>query len=98
MLKAYDILPLSVLGHTCKVDLSRFAILRGGVLHISRPQLEVWVPLSSLPYSAHATATSMSIMEDRLIRDTMTAKDYISCVFIPCNLPLNMSKYGLRPP
>ena len=59
MLKAYDILPLSVLGCTRKVDLSRFATLRGGV-HISRPQLEkVWVPLSSLPYSARATATSM---------------------------------------
>ena len=58
LLKAY-IGPLSALCHTRRVNLSRFATLRGGILCIRRPHLEVWIPLSSLPYSARATATSM---------------------------------------
>ena len=67
VLKAYDIAPLGALAQTRKVDLRSFATLRDGFLYVTRPKLEkVWVPLSSLPSSARATASAMLTFLEKL--------------------------------
>ena len=45
---------------TKKLDLRRFATNRNGILYVRRPMLQrLWIPTSSLPFSAHPTATTM---------------------------------------
>jgi hypothetical protein len=60
LFKAYDILPLSRLKATRKIDLKRFATIRNGVLYIRRPAFQrIWIPTTALPNSARASAYSM---------------------------------------
>ena len=67
VLKAYDIVPFSALAQTRKVNLCPFATLKDGVLYVQRPKLEkVWVPMSSLPASARATAAAMLTFLEKL--------------------------------
>lgn len=137
VLKAYDVLPLSALARTRRVDLRSFATIHHGFLYVTRPVLEkIWVPMGSLTASARATASAMlsfleslkagrnSLMattraadiivnqfkhdliemgvvksakhfqtaeKDDCIRDAMTADEYVSRVFVPQNLPSEMS-------
>ena len=133
VLKAYDVVPLSALARTQRVDLRSLATIRDGFLYVTRPKLEIWTPIGSLKATARATASAMltflkmlkagrdSLMattkaadiivnqfihdlgvvtsakqlqttgEDACIRDTMTADDYVSRVFVPQNLPSEMS-------
>jgi hypothetical protein len=137
VLKAYDVVPLSALAKTRRVDLRSLATVRDGFLYVSRPKLEkIWIPMGSLTASARATASAMltflemlkagrdslmattraadiivnqflhdliemgvltsakqlkSIGEDACIEDTMSAEEYVSRVFVPKNLPSEMS-------
>ena len=137
VLKAYDIVPLSALARTRRVDLRSLATVRDGFLYVNRPKLEkIWIPMGSLTATARATASAMLTFlemlkagrdsltastraadiivnqfihdliemdvvtskkqlqttgEDTCIRDTMTANEYVSRVFVPQNLPSEMS-------
>ena len=138
VLKAYDVVPLSALARTRRVDLRSIATIHDGFLYVKRPVLEkIWVPMGSLTASARATASAMlsfleslkagrnSLMattraadvivnqfkhdliemgvvksakhfqtaekDDDCIRDVMTADEYVSHVFVPQNLPSEMS-------
>ena len=60
LLHAYDLVPLSALESTKRLDLSKFAELRGGLLYVPTPKFEkVWVSMRHLPSSAKAIAASM---------------------------------------
>lgn len=60
MLKSYDIVPLSTLHFTRKIDLRRFATTRNSILYIRKPTLQrLYIPTPSLPFSARATVKSM---------------------------------------
>ena len=60
LLRAYDVVPLTVLSCSRRIDLHHFAKVKSGVLYIPRPTIEkVRVPLGSLSSSAHATARQM---------------------------------------
>ena len=58
--RAYNILSLSTLRLTRKINLRPFATTRNGILYVRRPALQrLWIPMRSLPSSARATATAM---------------------------------------
>ena len=61
MLRAYDLVPVTALQSTKRLDLRRFAELRSGVLYVPKPAFQtVWVPFGrNLPSSARATASTM---------------------------------------
>ena len=60
VLKAYDVVLLSALARTRRVDLHSIASIHDGFLYVIRPVLEkIWVPMGSLPALAHATASAM---------------------------------------
>ena len=137
VLKAYDVVPISALAKTRRIDLRSIATIHDGFLYVTRPVLEkIWVPMGSLTASARATASAMlsfleslkagrnSLMattraadiivnqfkhdliemgmvksaknfqtaeKDDCIKDVMTADEYVSHVFVPQNLPSEMS-------
>lgn len=67
LFQAYDILPLSKLKRTHKVDLRQFATIRNGVLYIRRPAFQkILIPKWSLPNAARATAYSMISFLEKL--------------------------------
>ena len=67
LLRAYELVPMSVLGSTKRLDLRKFAELRDGLLYVPTPKFEkVWVPIRSLPTSAKAIATSMIAFLNKL--------------------------------
>ena len=60
VLKAYDIAVFSRLQVTRKIDLCRFTRTINGILYVRRPVLQqLWIPTSSLPSLARATAVTV---------------------------------------
>ena len=60
VLKAYDVVPISALAKTRRIDLRSIATIHDGFLYVTRPVLEkIWVPMGSLTASARATASAM---------------------------------------
>ena len=60
LLEEYDVVPLGNLRNKRRIDLSPYASIKDGYLYISHRCVErIWVPLTSLPKSACATAKQM---------------------------------------
>ena len=69
VLRGYELVPLSMLESTKRLDLRKFAEISGEVLYIPRPKFKrVWVPLTRtmLSGSARATAIAMLMFLDKL--------------------------------
>lgn len=69
LLRAYELVPLSVLQCTKRLDLRKFAETREGLLYLPRPKFQkVWVPLSRVmvTQSGRKTATTMLMFLDEL--------------------------------
>lgn len=67
LLRAYELVPMSVLESTKRLDLRKFAELKDGLLYVPTPKFEkVWVPLRNLPSSGKAIATSMITFLNKL--------------------------------
>lgn len=68
LLSGYRLVPRREFQQRKRIDLTEYAsVTSNGLLYISRPTIEkVWVPLSSLPASARATATQMLDFLDKL--------------------------------
>lgn len=64
LLKAYDLVPMSTLRSTKRVDLRRFAELRAGVIYVGKPAFQkIWVPLYRALGSASARATAATMLK-----------------------------------
>ena len=60
LLREYEVVPMSSLDVTRRIDLRPYASTRSGYLYVSRRSAgEVWVPLNSLSPSARVTAMQM---------------------------------------
>ena len=69
LLKGYELVPLSNLQSTKRVDLRKFAKLSKGVLYVEKPMFQkVWVPLNRtiMSHAAMNTARTMLCFLDRL--------------------------------